>query len=176
MRIGKLCACLKSVIARLREAIQIFSLPGMDCHALRARNDDAPFHSRISRHSPLALALAGVLVAGLSQPADAADDEIGRAGAADAGSGTQRYALAALRAGKELLVYRIDTLTGETWSVLETAITPVKEKDRIPQGSYELAVIPTKDGRGHWAVRIDRNSGRMWYATENQWLPYQETP
>jgi cholesterol transport system auxiliary component len=51
------------VIARLREAIQVFSRPGMDCHALRpprcARgfgslsNDDAPFPSRISRYSSL---------------------------------------------------------------------------------------------------------------------------
>ena len=106
--------------------------------------------------------------------AEPSPEEIGRAGATP--GEPDRYSLAVLRDGKDLLVYRLDTLTGRTWSVLDTAIVPVKEKESIPKSSYELAVISTKDGRGHWAVRIDRRTGRMWYATENQWLPYQENP
>lgn len=87
-----------------------------------------------------------------------------------------RFELVSLRANRQLVAYRLDTITGETWSLSGTSLVRIKERGPIPQGNYMLAVVPTKDGKQHWLVRIDRRSGSMWYATNNQWANYNENP
>jgi hypothetical protein len=101
----------------------------------------------------------------------AAEPETAKIASSATASGAA-YALATLRSGKELLVYRINVQTGETHGVIDTSLKRVEEKTPPPRGDYELALVPTKDGRAHWAVRLDRLSGRMWYATQNQWVEY----
>ena len=87
-----------------------------------------------------------------------------------------RFELVVLRAAKQLIAYRLDTISGETWSLAGISLIRIKEKGPVPQGNFELAVIPTKDGKQHWLVRMDRRSGSMWYATNNQWTSYAENP
>ena len=87
-----------------------------------------------------------------------------------------RYDLVVRRTNKDLVAYRLDRITGETWSLDGTSLIRIKERGPIAQGIYKLAIVPTKDRKQNWVVRIDRKSGSMWYATNNQWVPYSENP
>ena len=72
--------------------------------------------------------------------------------------------------------YRLDTITGQTWTVNETALDRIKESGPLPEGNFDLEVVPVKGDREHWVVRIDRKTGRMWYASEGRWQAYSEKP
>ena len=65
-------------------------------------------------------------------------------------------------------VYRINRRTGETSRVLELkTIAPLKEKFSLPAGQYELILLDQNEI--HALIRIDKISGRMWNAAQNEW-------
>jgi hypothetical protein len=110
--------------------------------------------------------------------APSADQEanLSAANNANADLSGARYDLVVRRTNKDLVAYRLDRVTGETWSLDGTSLVRIKERGPIAQGNYKLAVVPTKDGKQNWVVRMDRKSGGMWYATNNQFVPYNENP
>lgn len=65
-------------------------------------------------------------------------------------------------------LYRINRRTGETSRVLDLKVlAPLKEKFSLPAGQYELLLLDQNEI--HALIRIDKISGRMWNAAQNEW-------
>jgi len=84
-----------------------------------------------------------------------------------------RFIIRNLPVGKSYYTYRIDTTSGDSWTL--DAGKWVKLTDATPPGPgvYDLQLIPL-DPSTFQAVRMDLATGREWYLSYPKWIQFTE--
>jgi hypothetical protein len=81
------------------------------------------------------------------------------------------YELTIIRpdASDGVTVYRINVETGLVTNVSGATAADVSDPQPVPVGEYQLYSAQTPDKKSYWLYRLDKNSGRTWYFSNNAW-------
>jgi hypothetical protein len=71
--------------------------------------------------------------------------------------------------GGSPIVYRIDVATGKVSNVSASPAADVGDPQAIPAGAYQLYVSETPDNKSYWLYRLETETGRTWFYSNNSW-------
>jgi|SRR5579872_3300210 len=66
-------------------------------------------------------------------------------------------------------VFRINVATGQVSNVSGASPVDVKDPQAIPAGKYRLYSTETPDNKSFWLYRLETQTGRTWYYSDNGW-------
>lgn len=81
---------------------------------------------------------------------------------------TYQMVLAAPSVGGVPGVFRIAVATGQVINI-GTQLEPTVDAAPLPSGDYHLFVTETPDQKIYWMYRMDSQSGRVWFLSNNTW-------
>jgi hypothetical protein len=67
-----------------------------------------------------------------------------------------------------ITVFRINVASGHVSSVGLT-LTATKDERPIPPGKYRLYFSETPDNKKYWLYRLETQTGRTWFLSDNIW-------
>jgi hypothetical protein len=65
--------------------------------------------------------------------------------------------------------FRINVATGQVSNVSGSPSTNVTDPQPIPAGTYRLYSTATPDNKIFWLYRLDTQTGRTWFDSNNSW-------
>src|SRR5579862_2321870 len=65
--------------------------------------------------------------------------------------------------------YRVNVATGQVNYISGTQFTATKDAAALPQGDYHLYPQLSPDGKTYWLYRMDSQSGRTWFLSNDSW-------
>jgi len=66
-------------------------------------------------------------------------------------------------------VFRINVATGQVGTLGTSAFSDVADPQPIPAGKYRLYVAVTPDNKSFWLYRLETQTGRTWFYSNNNW-------
>ena len=66
-------------------------------------------------------------------------------------------------------IYRINVASGQVSSLGATAFSTVTDPQPIPGGKYRLYSTQTPDNKSYWLYRLETQTGRTWFYSNNSW-------
>jgi hypothetical protein len=66
-------------------------------------------------------------------------------------------------------VFRINIASGQVSNASGTNLSDVKDPQAVPAGKYRLYVAVTPDNKTFWLYRLDTQTGRTWFDSDNTW-------
>ena len=71
--------------------------------------------------------------------------------------------------GGGITAFRINVATGQVSNVSGANASDVKDQQAIPAGKYRLYTIETPDNKSFWLYRLETQTGRTWFYSDNSW-------
>jgi hypothetical protein len=71
--------------------------------------------------------------------------------------------------GGGMTAFRINVATGQVSNVSGANASDVKDPQAIPAGKYRLYTIETPDNKSFWLYRLETQTGRTWFYSDNSW-------
>jgi len=65
-------------------------------------------------------------------------------------------------------IFRIAVATGQVMTI-GTQLGPTVDPAPLPPGDYHLLVTQTPDQKTYWMFRMDAQSGRVWFLSDDTW-------
>lgn len=65
--------------------------------------------------------------------------------------------------------YRVNVATGQVAYISGTQFMSTKDAAALPQGDYHLYPQLSPDGKTYWLYRMDAQSGRTWFLSNESW-------
>lgn len=65
--------------------------------------------------------------------------------------------------------YRVNVATGQVNYITGTQFAATKDAAALPQGDYHLYPQLSPDGKTYWLYRMDAQSGRTWFLSNDSW-------
>ncbi|MCC7140041.1 MAG: hypothetical protein IT460_16595 [Planctomycetes bacterium] len=88
----------------------------------------------------------------------------------------ERFQIVAAARGRDVHVARLDRLAGAVAAFDgESALRELKDAVPVASGDYDLALAVSGSGRS-FLMRLDRRSGRWWFAADGEWVPVRGLP
>lgn len=66
------------------------------------------------------------------------------------------------------MLIKYDRHTGESWAFAKDGFDKIPEAGDVEESLYRIEMIPIFNE--YLAVRIDKNTGRMWSITKGKWV------
>ena len=73
-------------------------------------------------------------------------------------------------AGGSPSIFRLNVSTGDVSYVSGTSYLGVPEPQPIPSGTYRLYLTPASDNKVFWLYRLESQTGRTWFYSNNTWI------
>jgi hypothetical protein len=67
-------------------------------------------------------------------------------------------------------MFRLNVTTGQVSLVSVSPSTDVTDPQPIPAGTYRLYSTEPPDNKSFWLYRLETQSGRTWYYSNNSWI------
>ena len=68
-----------------------------------------------------------------------------------------------------MAAYRLNVATGQVSNVSGSTSSEVQEPQNIPAGQYRLYSVQTLDKVSYWLYRLETQTGRTWFLSNNSW-------
>jgi len=116
------------------------------------------------------IVMATALVLAVAGGGTAPADFLTGVGTAPAAFAAPAYEMvfAAPSLGGSPSVFRIAVATGQVMAI-GTQFGPIADAAPLPLGDYHLHVTETPDQKTYWLYRMDSQSGRVWFLSNNTW-------